>query len=300
MSKIPGGYILQPRKIDESGVMKEPPLVRELWLYLIRKVNWKNGKFPRGAGFFRFADIQNDLCWYVGFRKMKYSKPRLTKALRRLCEGNMTATMKATRGIVITVLNYDYYQNSNNYEGNDEDSMKKQRRSKGRFTIIKEGEEVKEEKETLQKKKPFVETSDEVRLSELLFSLMLQNNPKAKKPNIQAWAKHIDYMLRLDKRSVEEIKQVIHWSQQDHFWLVNILSTGKLREKFDKLWLKANSRPRPQTETEKKNKLFQAYLQDEAQNESASCRPQDVTDIENSPETANPYAGALPGERTDS
>lgn len=146
-TKIPGGYILQPRRLDESEVMKEPPIVRELWLYLIRKVNWKDGKLPRGTGFFRFADIQNDLCWYVGFRKMKYSKPRLTKALRRLCEGNMTETMKATRGIVITILNYDYYQDPNNYEGNNEDPMKILRRSKGRNTIIKEREEVKEEKE---------------------------------------------------------------------------------------------------------------------------------------------------------
>lgn len=123
-NKIKGGYILQPRILDKSNIMKSPPIVRELWFYLLRKVNWKDGKLPRGTGFFQFEDIQNDLCWYVGFRKMKYSKPQISKALRRICEENMTETMKATRGVIITVLNYNHYQEPKNYEGNDEETTK--------------------------------------------------------------------------------------------------------------------------------------------------------------------------------
>ena len=68
---------------------------------------------------------------------MTYSKPQLTKALRRLNEGNMTATEKATRGIIITILNYDTYQDPKNYEGNDEGSTKEQRRNFGGNTINK-------------------------------------------------------------------------------------------------------------------------------------------------------------------
>ena len=153
----------------------------------------------------------------------------------------------------------------------------------------------KEEKETIQKKKkPFVETSDEVRLSELLFSLMLRNNPKAKTPNIQTWAKHVDYMIRIDKRNVEDIEKIIRWSQKDSFWLGNILSTSKLRDKFDKLWLKVtngNHGPKAttvyQAETEKKNQLFRAYLQDEAQDEKPSSGPRKIIDAKNSPETVD-------------
>jgi hypothetical protein len=40
----------------------------------------------------------------------------------------MVETAKATHGMVITVCNYDYYQNPENYEGNDEGSMKETRR----------------------------------------------------------------------------------------------------------------------------------------------------------------------------
>jgi len=68
---------------------------------------------------------------------MVYSKPQLTKALRRLCEGNMTATMKATHGIIITICNYDEYQDPKNYEGNSEGTTKEQRRKSRGNNIYK-------------------------------------------------------------------------------------------------------------------------------------------------------------------
>ena len=150
MTKIHGGYVLQPRIFDKSEASKMSPVTRELWFYLLRNVNHSdNGKFKRGQGFFQFSDIQEDLHWYVGYRKMMYSKPQLTKALRRLCEGNMTATAKATRGIIITVLNYSIYQDPKNYEGNDEGSTKKQRRDFGGNTINKNGKNEKNVKEEI-------------------------------------------------------------------------------------------------------------------------------------------------------
>ena len=80
--------------------------------------------------------------------------------------------------------------------------------------------------------------SDEFRLSELLLNLILSRKPDFKRPNLQSWAKHIDRMIRLDRRTPERIEQVIRWCQQDSFWQSNILSTEKLREKFDQLDLK--------------------------------------------------------------
>ena len=87
-------------------------------------------------------------------------------------------------------------------------------------------------------KELFVETSDEFRLSKYLFSKILENNPNAKKPNIQVWAKQVDLMLRIDKRIPDDIQAIIDWSQEDDFWKFNILGTKKLREQFDRLWLK--------------------------------------------------------------
>ena len=44
-------------------------------------------------------------------------------------------------------------------------------------------------------------------------------------------------MIRIDKRKVEDIELVITWCQRDKFWYKNILSTKKLREKYDQLFM---------------------------------------------------------------
>lgn len=88
-------------------------------------------------------------------------------------------------------------------------------------------------------KKPPEKTYDpnsiEFGLSVSLFNLILQYDHKTKKPDFNKWAIHIDRLIRLDKRTPQEIEAVIHWCQRDTFWHSNILSTAKLREKFPEL-----------------------------------------------------------------
>lgn len=135
---IKGGYILQPRIIDQSEAMNFNPTTRELWLFLLRRANHKdNGKFKRGQCFLSLNDMQNGLSWYSGYRKNTYSKPQLTKALRRLIESNMIETTKEIRGLTITICEYDYYQDPKNYEGNDKETPKEVDRLKGGRAINK-------------------------------------------------------------------------------------------------------------------------------------------------------------------
>ena len=147
---ISGGYILQPRKLDKSETSHMPPVTRELWLYILRHVNHSdNGAIARGQGFFNLGIVQDDLSWFSGYRKNIYSKPQLTKSLRRLREASMIETTKATRGIMITVCNYDYYQNPKNYEGNGEGKAKATRKKQKGNTINKNEEITKKVKEII-------------------------------------------------------------------------------------------------------------------------------------------------------
>src|SRR5262249_44586494 len=79
-----------------------------------------------------------------------------------------------------------------------------------------------------------------LRLAERLRLLILRNNPSAKitPAQIRNWAVTADRMVRLENRSEQQIHDLIEWSQDDDFWRSNILSMGKLREKFDQLTLK--------------------------------------------------------------
>lgn len=78
--------------------------------------------------------------------------------------------------------------------------------------------------------------------SELLYECIKANSPTFKKPNIEKWNEHIDKLHRLDGQSYDTIKVVIRWCQtKGNFWVSNILSTKKLREKYQTLYLQMNN-----------------------------------------------------------
>lgn len=77
-----------------------------------------------------------------------------------------------------------------------------------------------------------------------LFDKIKQNNPQHKDLTAsqeQKWADHIRLMIQRDRRSPQQIKNMIDWSQADSFWKQNILSTAKLRKQYDTMAPKANS-----------------------------------------------------------
>lgn len=87
----------------------------------------------------------------------------------------------------------------------------------------------------------YCHNSIEYKLSELLLNLILERKQDFKMPNLQSWPRHINLMIRRDGRKPERIREVVEWCQADSFWQVNILSTQKLREKFDTLELQKNA-----------------------------------------------------------
>lgn len=94
----------------------------------------------------------------------------------------------------------------------------------------------------IKKKETFCPNSVEIRTSELLLNLIRTRNPNFKQPDLQKWAKHVDLMIRLDKRPVDEIEKIVLWCQSDSFWQNNILSTDKLRKQYDKLFMQMTSK----------------------------------------------------------
>lgn len=65
------------------------------------------------------------------------------------------------------------------------------------------------------------------------------NNPREKPPTdrqIEDWANTARLMEQRDGRDMDEMYQIMRWSQQDSFWRKNIKSMGKFREKYARLW----------------------------------------------------------------
>lgn len=127
----------------------------------------------------------------------------------------------------------------------------KERKRKEEYKIKKEKEiESKKEIENPTRKTPgkLPENSfspEVMRLSGLLADLIQGNNPgnrelqpPKKVMTVYRWADDIDKLNRIDEQSFEKIEKVIRWCQSDPFWITNILSGAKLRQKWDKLTTK--------------------------------------------------------------
>lgn len=103
------------------------------------------------------------------------------------------------------------------------------------------------DKQDKQQKKPktrqipvFDESTEQYQLALFMRKCILENLPNAKLPEptpegLRRWAYDIDLMIRIDCRSPDEIRELMDWAHRDSFWKANILSPGKLREKWDTL-----------------------------------------------------------------
>lgn len=96
----------------------------------------------------------------------------------------------------------------------------------------------------IKNKKNFEVDSDPYLLAKFLENNITENNPKfpQSESQRQRWAKDFDLMIRRDKIDADDIAEVIEWCQRDNFWRSNILSGKKLREKYQQLKMRMESR----------------------------------------------------------
>jgi hypothetical protein len=234
--KIPGGYYISARK--PSDIDNAPPHIREIWRLFLRKANYKDhGHIKRGELLISYNDIREQLQWFIGYRRMRYTKAQCETAMKYLKRAGMITTKKTTRCMVVTVLNYMFYQDPKNYESHNEIYNETQART----TMKPHDKERKEEREECNttSSEQRDEGSYPARLTNYFRKKILLNNPTYRfQSSEKKWDVVFDRMIRLDKRHPESIKNLIRWVQQDEFWLTNCLSPSKLREKYDELTMK--------------------------------------------------------------
>jgi hypothetical protein len=159
---IRGGYYIKARRIQESAIADAPPHVREIWDWLIMKANHaprrSSGRMiERGQVKTSYSEIMEGLSWKVGYRKMRYSKANCETAMKVLTRTAMVTTAKTTRGLIITLCNYDHYQDPKNYENRTETDNENITRT----TVSRHGKQEEEELEEKKKEKiPLKKGSD--------------------------------------------------------------------------------------------------------------------------------------------
>ncbi len=118
--RIGGGYILLARQLLKSGIMEKPPLYLKLWVWmLLQASHTDHGSLRRGQFFTSLGKMRNAMAYKAGFRIIKPTIKEIRGFIEFITISTMAGTMKGIRGTVITILNYDHYQNFLNYEGHN-------------------------------------------------------------------------------------------------------------------------------------------------------------------------------------
>ena len=97
------------------------------------------------------------------------------------------------------------------------------------------------------------------RVSDYLLSKILTSKPNFKQPTIASWVKDIDRAIRIDNRTEDELIGCINWiyTDQGSFWIPNIMSAKKLREKFDMMESQMITKQEPMNKVQQNLKLMQ-------------------------------------------
>ena len=86
-----------------------------------------------------------------------------------------------------------------------------------------------------------------------LLDHLKKKNPSFKSPKLDKWILEVSRIIRVDKRTPEQLKAVIAWAfaQQDDFWATTLQSPTTLRKLFDRAWTKMHHKSKAQLEEEK-------------------------------------------------
>lgn len=261
--KIKGGFYLKARQIKDSAIHKAPPYVREIWDYLLREANHRDTKYmgyeiKRGQLFRTYREIRDDLSWKVGYRVERYNENHMKMGMRYLTRQLMITVTKQPRGNIITILNYDYFQNPENYETTNEETTRQPTRqpmpnqcvpsinnNNNNIIIEKKRNITKKRKETLSLKNKFLQRQWDYffSLSEKLSNwLVNQKNVKINKSKLNSWTKSLVLLYERDLvgQNGERMKRIsgaLNWYIENApREYVPVIESGKsFREKFVRL-----------------------------------------------------------------
>lgn len=84
-------------------------------------------------------------------------------------------------------------------------------------------------------------TAEDLSVAHELFAMIRAFRPSVKTPSWADWANDVRLLRQIDGKPHEKILGLFRWANAHHFWRSNILSPGKLREKWDTLADQANA-----------------------------------------------------------
>ncbi len=256
------------RRFSESELMSKPPLWIKLFVWMLLKANKTDGYKGLKIGQFRtnINEMRAAMTYYAGasprtpsIKQIRVIYESLTKGTtegtaKGLTKGRAKGTdnnaiIKITKvrgGMLISILNYEKYQEPKNYERQDNKPPKKTHEGQGerphegqseKFTksqtrahLISKQEEYKKNKEIYKYISP--QLIDFV--GDFIFHIHDQKGnlgPDITKSFIENSFNTVLSLIRIDGFDFDYIHKVIRFAGKDKFWKENLLSLATLRTK---------------------------------------------------------------------
>jgi hypothetical protein len=151
MRELAGASIWSRKTLESDVFFWKPDKWFKIWFCLVQLANYKDEKqFKRGEVLLTYNEIQ----LYT-----KASKHQIESFIKWAKEQGMLGTRKTTRGMFISLLNYDKYQTLENYKSHTETYTEGKRRGNESHTINKN---VKNDKNVKNTELPALAGGDEV------------------------------------------------------------------------------------------------------------------------------------------
>lgn len=128
------------RSIYDSEIWSKPSDWLKIWIYLLWSVNFvENNLFKRWEDLFKYETIA---------RANGVSYKTVEKCMKYLRERNQIGITRTSRGAIISIKNYDKYQDLSNY-GESKENQKRIKRESSSDSISKEWKKERKKEDTI-------------------------------------------------------------------------------------------------------------------------------------------------------
>lgn len=229
---------------DHELWLAEPFTYGQAWVDIFLNANHAPGSFMVKRQ--RVSLERGQIGWseITMTERWKWSRGKVRRFLKRLSSDGMIEQQAGHLTSVITICNYDDYQSSSKEDGTpDGTSGSTADGTPDEHLTVHEAvhkQECKELENGKNDKKTTLptevdKTSEDYRFAEWMLSLITDQQPEFKSPNLATWANTIRLMRERDKRNHHDMGVVWKWVRNDDFWSPNVMSADKFRKQYDRL-----------------------------------------------------------------
>lgn len=236
------GWVAIHRSIRDHWLYEEKRVFSkyEAWLDLLMDANHQKNKFVFDGKLVEVERGQRITSIRQLSEKWRWSRTKVTDFLDLLEKDGMLVRKSDSKKTVITIVNYDFYQNQENKKSHSSATEKPQKSTNNNdITMINNDNNNNNPRN--RKKRVYDDDDSNKKLAKLLFK-SISKNQNIKEPDFDKWANTIRLTIESDKHTGKEVQDMIVWATSHDFWSGVILSPSSLRKHFDKMTAQQISR----------------------------------------------------------